>query len=498
MTTDAAEPLRDAAKPRRGTAAGPLPEAAPSVARTPAPGGTAPEPASADTARHMPPKGVAASPEPVETPRRAWLDLASWGALTAVGLGLTALAVNSGARLGTASAPFLGAYRVQLTPLSLLAPLVAAVVVAVGINGVLDRLRWRIVVTLSYLAALAWAFSLALADGASGLTRSLRSQMNYAPDIAALDNHPMHYIATYTENIESHTFAARGHPPGSVLLLWGIQRAGVTDLVTVGVLITVLGVLTVPLVLYSVRDVCGEATARRYIPILVLAPYAIWVAVSMDGVVATLGALAIAAGVYASGRSRRGRPAAAWSVLCGVLIGLAGMFAYSVVWLGLAIVLLYFARRRPFLNIGTGLGALVPVTIANLLGFSWFSGLVAAGYDFQTRIEPHRSALWWSLISLVALIIACGPALYASLRKIRNTPAWPFLLGAGIAILFTLVTAQARGGAEAAWLPFFPWLTVAAIAPARPAGPVPAVPWPLVAGGAVTAVVIQAVLATPW
>jgi hypothetical protein len=138
------------------------------------------------------------------------------------------------------------------------------------------------------------------------------------------------------------------------------------------------------------------------------------------------------------------------------------------------------------------------VTVANLLGFSWFSGLVAAGYDFQTRIEPHRSALWWSLISLVALIIACGPALYASLRKIRNTPAWPFLLGAGIAVLFTLVTAQARGGAEAAWLPFFPWLTVAAIAPARPAGPVPAVPWPLVAGGAVAAVVIQAVLATPW
>ena len=55
-------------------------------------------------------------------------------------------------------------------------------------------------------------------------------------------------------------------------------------------LITALGVLTVPLVLYAVRDVCGEVTARRYMPILVLAPYAIWVAVSMDGVVATLGA----------------------------------------------------------------------------------------------------------------------------------------------------------------------------------------------------------------
>jgi hypothetical protein len=476
VSTDAAGPFRGAAHPRPDTAAAPGSAAPGSGA--PGSGGTPP-----DTA---------------ETSRRAWLDLACWCALVAVGLAFTAIAVEGGAKLGTASAPFLGAYRIQLTPLSLLAPTVAVLVVVVGVTGLLDRLRWRVAVTLSYLGALAWAFALALADGTSGLTRSLRSQINYAPDITALNNHPLHYLATYTADVESHTFAARGHPPGSVLLLWGFEHVGVTDTVTLGVLITALGVLTVPLVLYSVRDVCGETTARRYIPILVLAPYAIWVAVSMDGIVAALGALAVAAGVYASGRRRRGRTAAAWSVLCGVLIGLAGMFAYSVVWLGLAIVLLYFARRRPFLNIGTGLGALVPVTIANLLGFSWLAGLTAAGYDFQTRIEPHRSALWWSGISLVALIVACGPALYASARKIRNTPAWPFLLGAGIAVLFTLVTAQARGGAEAAWLPFFPWLTVAAVAPARPAGPVPAVPWPLVAGGAITAVVVQAVLATPW
>lgn len=471
MTTDAAEPLRH----------------------------TAPaSPESDRPARRGDPEPAPDAPETGETLRRAWLDLASWCALAAVGLAITALAVHTGAKLGTASAPFLGSYRIQLTPLSLLAPAVAGLVIAAWAAGLLDRLRWPVMVTLSYVAALAWAFALALADGAGGLTRSLRSSMNYAPDIASLNNHPRHYVASYTANIGLHTFAARGHPPGSVLLLWAIERAGVTNLVTLGVLITMLGVVAVPLVLYAVRDVCGEATARRYAPILVLAPYAIWVAVSMDGVVAALGALAVAAGVYASGHQRRGRTAAIWSVLCGVLIGLAAMFAYSVVWLGLSVVLLYFARRRPFLNIGTGLGVLIPVTVANLFGFSWLAGLVAAGYDFETRIEPHRSALWWSLLSLVALILACGPALFASLRKIRNTPAWPFLLGSGIAVLFTLVTAQARGGAEAAWLPFFPWLTVAAVAPGRPGGAAPPVPWPLVAGGVLTALVIEAVLATPW
>jgi methylthioxylose transferase len=482
MTTDAAGPVRDAATPRPDAGARRRPDAESLRAADAVPESV----------------GGSGTPQDIGGPRRAWLDLAWWCALAAVGLAVTALAVQGGAKLGTASAPFLGAYRFQLSPLSILAPAVAAIVVSISASGILDRFSWRVIMTLSYVAALAWAFALAFVDGASGLTRSLRDSMNYAPDIAAIGSHPLHYITTYTADVESHTFAARGHPPGSVLLLWALERAGITNLVTLGALITMLGVATVPLVLYAVRDVCGETTARRYAPILILAPYAIWVAVSMDGVVAALGALAVAAGVYASGRGRRGRTAAMWSVLCGVLVGLAGMFAYSVVWLGLSVVLLYFARRRPFLNIGSGLGALIPVTVANLLGFNWLAGLTAAGYDFQTRIEPHRSALWWSGISLVALILACGPALYASARKIRNTPAWPFLIGAAIAVLFTLVTAQARGGAEAAWLPFFPWLTVAAVAPIRQAGPPPPVPWPLVGGGALTAVVVEALLTTPW
>lgn len=441
-----------------------------------------------------------ASPTPAgaEPARRVWLDLATWLALAGAGLGLSAVAVAVHAHLGTASAPFLGKYRVQVTPVSLLAPAVAVLVLAAGLRGRLDRLRWGTVLALGYLGALAWAFALALVDGWGGLSRSLAASINYGPDIAALDNHPLHYIATYTRDIQAHTFAARGHPPGSVVLLWALGRAGITDRVTLGALITVLGCLTVPLVAYCVKDVCGEATARRYLPVLMLAPYAIWVAVSMDGVVATLGATAVAAGVFGSAHRRKGLVSAAWSVLCGLLIGLAGMFAYSVVWLGLSVVLLYFARRRPFLNIGTGLGVLVPVIVTNRLGFNWLAGLRAAGSDFTARIEPHRSAGWWAGISLVVLIIAAGPALVASARKIRNTPAWPFLVGSAIAVLFSLATAQARGGAEAAWLPFFPWLTVAAVAPARPAGEPPPVPWPLVAAGALTAVVIEAVLATPW
>ena len=86
----------------------------------------------------------------------------------------------------------------------------------------------------------------------------------------------------------------------------------------------------------------------------------------------------------------------------------------------------------------------------------------------------------------------------ASLRKLRNTPGWPFLAGAGAAVLFALLAGLARGGVEHAWLTFFPWLTVAAVAPHRQAGPPVPSPLLLAGAGALEAIVLSAILATPW
>jgi methylthioxylose transferase len=425
-------------------------------------------------------------------------DLLAWFVLVAIGLALTAWAVHYGARLGTASAPFLGRYRFQLSPLSACAPLVAAAVLLVARSGWFDRVRFGLVLLGSYLAALAWALALALVDGLAGLTRSLLDPDNYRADLAGVGDDPLGYLRTYAAHSAHHTPAARGHPPGPVLLLWLLNRLGISGQVGLGVLITAAGMATVPLVLAAVRDVCGQVQARRYAPVLILAPYAIWVAVSMDAFVAVLGAAMVAAGVRASAASRRGLRAGAWAVLAGLLLGVAALFSYSAGWLGLSLVCLYFARRRPLVNIGTGLGALLPILLADRLGFAWVSGLMAARLDFQTRVEPYRSVLWWSAISVVALLLTTGPPLYASLRKVRNTPGWPFLAGAACAVLFSVLAGLARGGVEDAWLAFFPWLTVAAVAPERPAGP--AVPSPLLLGaaGALTALVVEAVLATPW
>jgi hypothetical protein len=425
-------------------------------------------------------------------------DLLWWLLLAAVGLALTSWAVRGGARLGTSSAPFLGRYRFQLSGYTLIAPLVAAGVLGVAYTGWLNRIRWGALLAFSYVAGFAWAVALAVADGAAGLTRSLLDPDNYLSDIGAVGNDPLGYVRHFTQDVRTHSVSARGHPPGAVLLLSVLNRLGLTDHLVLALVIVAAGVLTVPLVLVSVREVCGEPAGRAYAPVLILAPYAIWAAVSMDVFVALLGAAMVAAGVRASAGNRTGWRAGAWSLLAGTLLGIAALFSYAAPWLGLSLVCLYFARRRPFLNLGAGLGTLIPIVVSDALGFAWLTGLTEARDDFISRVEPSRSALWWSAISVVALFLAAGPPLYASIRKLRNTPGWPFLVGAATAVLFSVLAGIARGGVEHAWLPFFPWLTVAAVAPERQGGqPVPP-PLLLVGVGALSAVIIEAVLATPW
>lgn len=425
-------------------------------------------------------------------------DLLIWLGLTLVGLGVTWLAVRGGAQLGTRSAPFLGSYRWALSLASLLAPLVAAGVLLLAHRSSFDRLRWRVLLLASWFATLIWALALAVVDGAAGLTRSLQSPDNYLADVPAVGADPLAFLDAFTDNASEHSVAARGHPPGPVLLLWALHRLGLVDRLALGVVIAALGALITPLVLAAVRGVCGELPARRYAPVLILAPYAVWVAVSVDIVVAVLGAAMVAMGVRASAPDRSGLRAAGWALACGVTLGVAALFSYAAPWLGLSVVCLYFARRRAFLNVATGLGALIPLLAAQLAGFAWIDGLLAARADYAERVEPGRSAVWWGGISLVALLLAAGPPLVRSARRLRNTPGWPFLVGAGAAVAFSVLAGLTRGGAEAAWLPFFPWLTVAAVAPIRQAGPTPRGPLLLVGVGAITAVVVEAALSTPW
>lgn len=430
--------------------------------------------------------------------RHEIVDLGCWLLLAGVGLGLTALAVHLNARLGTASAPFIGVYRLKLDAGTAIAPVVAAVVLLAVLRGWVARLRWGWLLLWSYLAAAAWTLGLAAVEGGNGLARPMLGTGEYLADLPRIRADPAGFVRHFVVDSGSLSMATREHPPGPGLLLWLLDRLGVHRPTALGLVIALIGVATVPLVLACVRALCHEPAARALVPLLVLAPWAIWVAVSMDAVTATLAAGMVACGARASSPQRRGTGAVGWGIAAGLLLGVAALFSYAVPWLALSVIAVYFVRRRAALNVVTGLAALVPIALAQAAGFVWTRGLSAAQADFSLRVEPHRSAVLWGAISLVVLLLVLGPGSVASARKVRRTPGWPFLVGAGAAVAFAVGSGLARGEMEHAWVPYFPWLLVAAVAPERAGGPTGRAPLLLAGVGALSAIVLEAVLRTAW
>ncbi len=423
-------------------------------------------------------------------------DLLVWLGLVAAGLALTALAVAVQARVGVASAPFTGRYRVKVEVGTLLAPAVAVAVLAGVRRGVHERLPWRWLLLGGFLAAFAWAVALALVDGGNGLASPLDLPRSYLHDVPHVDADPLGFLRDYVTNAPRLAVDDRQHPPGGAMFLWLLGEAGVTGPTVLGLAITAIGCLSVPLVAVAVRSLCHEPAARRIVPVLALAPYAVWLAVSMDAVVLTICAAALACGVVGS----EPRRSTWWAVAAGLLLGLGALFSYSAAWLGASIIVTYFVRRRPLLNVVSGVAALVPLGLARLAGFEWTTGLTAAQADFSLRIGPHRSWLLWVLLDLLLVLIACGPVVVAAARKVRRTPGWPFLVGTVLAVGFAVGSGLSRGEVERSFLPFFPWLLVPAVAPERDGTRQGNAPTPLllVAVGASSAVVIESVLRTAW
>jgi hypothetical protein len=420
-------------------------------------------------------------------------DAATWLLLVAAGFALTALAKRLDLRVGVPGAPFTGEWRFKVEVGSLLAPGVALAVLAGVRAGVVERLGWRRLLVLAYAAALAWSLALAVVDGGNGLTFPIANPDEYLRDLPAVAGDPLGFVRHFVANVPHYTVATRTHPPGPGLLLWLLTRLGITRPATLGVVVTALGCATVPAVAVAMRSLCGEVAARRLLPALVLAPYAVWVAVSMDGVTAALCAVFVALGVVASepDRSRW------WAVSSGLVLGVAALFSYAVGWLAVTLLVVCFVRRRVPTIALIGGGALVPLALARAVGFVWPDGLTAAQVDWSVRVGPHRSWLLWALLDLVVLVIACGPHVVTAARRIRRTPGWPMLVGASIGVGFAIVSGLARGEVERSWLPFFPWLLVPVTGtsddgePARPS-------LLLLALGAAAAVVIESVLRSAW
>lgn len=298
-----------------------------------------------------------------------------------------------------ATPPFTGQHRVRVDLASLLAPAVAAAVLFAVRRNLPERLGWGWLLVAGSGAAFSWAAGLALVGG-------------------------------------RHDLAGR---------LGG----------------AVLGSLAVPLVALAVRSLCRELAARRLVPVLALAPYALLVPGTRDAATLALGATALACGVVGS---ERGRPPW-WALLAGLALGTAALLVPGAAWLGGSLIVTYFIRRRPILNLLSGVGVLVPIGLSRLAGPGWLARLPEVPAGVPVGVPPQRSWLVWVLLDVLLVLLACGPVLITGARKVRRTPGWPLLVGAALAVGFAVGAGLSRGEIERSFLPFFPWLLVPAVAP---------------------------------
>jgi methylthioxylose transferase len=418
--------------------------------------------------------------------------VAVWVAVVAVALAWGTWGVASSG-VALRAAPLYGRWRWHpgwgLVP----ALLAGGFVVAWG-PAVARRVPWPWVPPLSGLAAVGWTLALAVADGWSTVTGPLTTRHEYEPFAARIDD-LAGLLGRFTEGLAAFPIHVQGHPPGPVTLAWLLDRAGLGGAGWLAAVAIVGWGAAVAAALVAVRALAGDRVARRAAPALVVLPAAIWAGTSLDALFAGLAATGLALATVAAVRAARGRALAA-----GVVLGVALLFSYgAALVVVVAVVVIARARRtdRPARSPGVlvpfAVGVLLPLGAAGVIaGFWWMEGLQATEHAYWSGIGGQRPAGYLTLAgNPAALALAAGPAVAVGLagvltsadRRARFLPA--AALGA---VLVANVSQMSRGEVERIWLPFVPWLALAAPGDRRG--------W--LAAQAGLALLVQAALASAW
>jgi hypothetical protein len=344
-------------------------------------------------------------------------------------------------------------------------------------------LRWRWLLLGSFVVGLAWMLSLAFVDGVSGISGVLVRPHEYLNTARAVTN----VFATLHEFIariplhSAHHWQVQvaGHPPGALLFFVALVRLGLGSGFAAGMVVTVLAA-TIPLaVLLTLRRLGAGVGARAAAPFLVLAPAAIWEAVSGDAVFATFAAWGLCALAFAA-TAKGWRRIALWSIPSGVLLGYTLFLSYGLVLLAIvALAILLLARSwRPIPVVLAIVAAIVLAFAA--AGFEWWRAYPVLSQRYYDGIASIRPYAYWVWGDLAALAISAGPIVGASVAaslvrarswRIQSSAMKPIILLtlAGLAmVLLADLSGMSKAEVERIWLPFIPWLLVGtALLPAR-------------------------------
>ena len=430
---------------------------------------------------------------PTLRPRQAQAELlaplAAWTVLIVAALVWGTLAVAD-AGVSLRAAPLMGQWRWQGGSQLLPAALVGLAVVAGG-PRVAARLAGRPAALAGATGATTalWTVALAAAGGWDRVTAPLTTRHEYEP-FATRVTDIGHLVRGYAGHLTGTPVHVQGHPPGPVVLAWALDRIGLGGAGWLAALAVAGWGVAAAAAVGAIGIVAGTDAARRAAPALAVLPAAIWAGTSMDALFAGVLAVAVALGAAAAVRSRAVLAAGA-----GAMLGLAMLMTYGagpfVAVVAVVILVLAPADRRRRLLAAAGAGLLAPVAAAAAVGFWWPAGLMATGSRYWAGVAGVRPALYTTVVgNPAALALAVGPAVAVGIAAIVRAPARAALLPGAVlaAVVVADITQLSRGEVERIWLPFVPWLALAAPGDRRP----------LLALQVSTALVLQATLASPW
>ena len=391
--------------------------------------------------------------------------VAIWAGVVAVGTTTGSLLIAFGRHIVLPTPPILA----EIGPGLRLGALLPAAVAAVFITfhrAPLERLSWRALCVVVPLAATTWTVALALAEGTSGLTRGPNWHTEYLTDVPSVRAGATEFLRDFTTNIERYEIHVRGHPPGMVLLLAGLERLGLGGAGGEAALVIALAATAPVAVLMVVRDVAGEEVARRATPWLVLTPAAIWIATSADALYMAIGAWAVALVILSSGK--RVAHGVLLATAGGILGGLALLGSYGLVLLAIVPIAAMWSCRTDSravartITVATLAASAVIVALVPF-GFWWIDGLRATKHEYDI-LDLDRPYWAFIFINLAAWSLALGPATFMGLARLRDRRLWTVVGGGIAAAMLANTSGLSLGEVERIWLPFTLWVLPAGAA----------------------------------
>ena len=334
-------------------------------------------------------------------------------------------------------------------------------------------LSWRRLLVVAYLASLAWLLSLALVDGASGLSRVLGNPHEYlgtARTVSAGGTDAIGpLLASWVDRIPIHaeqnwTTHVAGHPPGMLLFFIALVWMGLGGDLAAGIVVTAIAASIAPAVLITLRRLGTESVARRAAPFLVFTPSAVFLAVSADAVMAAVAAWAMS--LLALAASPTFRRSIVWAALAGVSFGILVLMSYGLVLFAIIAIGLLYGTKAYRVFLPCAVGAFVVVLLPAAAGFWWPEALIVLRERYWDGVAARRPGAYWTWANLALLVATAGPVVATGLTRIRALPrpVIAVVIATVAAVALADLSQMSRAEVERIWLPFIPWLTVAVAA----------------------------------